>query len=296
MFFMSIAGFSQRLNRLDANRSFSLYGGAGYPYQSAGISVPLPNSTWSFRGQFNTDLGGIVTNLENPDNQFIGALTHLPIGKNLEVGFGAGINLQLHTLASGFGITPVAEVQMRVAPFMRIGASYMQPTTTSGPWNSQLPIIQASGYIDINWYQRTRGLTQKSRRLPAIKALATTGIQYTTAALEISQSYGDQLAFRGQIFTDLGNFFESPNIPDVQWVGMVYRKPFLQELTLKAGAGLSVKAQSADFNPLPYFFIGGEQYLFKKTYLVIEIWQPTRPEYSQRRIPFVQVGLALDLI
>jgi len=65
---------------------------------------------------------------------------------------------------------------------------------------------------------------------------------------------------------------------------------------MKAGAGFSVKAQSADFNPLPYFFIGGEQYLFEKTHLVIEIWQPTRPKFSERRVPFVQVGLALDLI
>lgn len=293
---LSITSYGQRNQKLETNAHISLYGALGYPYQSAGISIPIGSTGWNFQGHANTDLGGIVTQLGFPDNQFFGATKTLEINPTLSMNVGAGINTRLHAFSTGFSFAPLLQLQYTVMPWMSIGATYTQPTRSGEEWKSLAPVVQASGLIHLQWHKRSRGLVSRKRNSSLhFLAQGTTGILYTTASLEYSLYKRNGLAFRGQVFTDLGNLFASESLPDVQWLGAVYRYS-LGEITLKTGAGMAMKAHTFKANSSPYFFIGAQQYLMSKTYLVLELWQPTKHNFSQRTAPFVQFGLAIALL
>ena len=288
---------AQRNLKLGPNRSLSLYGAVGYPYQSAGITVPLGNSGWNIQGHFNTDLGGIATQLSFPDNQFIGATRRIKMNPSMDVILGGGTNPQLHTGRLNFGLSTLAGVQYHIFPWFSIGATYTQPFTKESAWESYAPVVQASGYIDLHWRRKHNGIfTAKRARSFDLWMQATSGVHYNNLSLEISTLYSNNFALRTQMFSPIGTVFaEKSGLPNLQFLGSTYAYS-LNEIILKAGAGLGFDLNNSQQLTSPYFMIGGQQYLMANSYLLLEIWQPMSHEFSGRRAPIVQVGLALKLI
>lgn len=297
IFFLCSSLSAQRNLKLGPNRSLSLYGAVGYPYQSAGIAMPLGTSGWNIQGHFNTDLGGIATQLSFPDNQFVGATRRIKINPSVDVIVGAGTNPQLHTGKLHFGLSSLVGVQYYIIPWFSIGANYTQPFTKESAWESYASIVQASGYIDLHWRRKHNGIfTAKKIKSFDLWMQATSGAHYNNLSLEISISSSNNFALRTQIFSPMGTVFaEKSGLPNLQFLGSTYAYS-VNEVILKAGAGLGFDLNNSQQLTSPYFMVSGQQYLMANSYLLIEIWQPSNREFSGRRAPIVQVGFALKLI
>ena len=288
---------AQRNLKLGPNRSLSLYGAVGYPYQSAGITVPLGSSGWNLQGHFNTDLGGIATQLSFPDNQFIGATRRIKMNPSMDLILGGGTNPQLHTGKLNFGLSTLAGIQYHILPWFSIGATYTQPFTKESAWESYAPVVQASGYIDLHWRRKHNGI-YRSKKVKSFDLWmqATSGAHYNNLSLEVSTPYSNNFALRTQFFSPMGTVFaEKSSLPNIQLAGATYSYS-LNEVILKAGAGLGFDLKNSQQLTSPYLMISGQQYLMANSYLLLEIWQPMSHEFSGRRAPIVQVGLALKLI
>ena len=296
-FLLCTTVFAQRNLKLGPNRSLSLYGAVGYPYQSAGITLPLGSSGWNLQGHFNTDLGGIATQLSFPDNQFIGATRKIKMNPSMDIILGAGTNPQLHTGKLNFGLSTLTGVQYHILPWFSIGATYTQPFTKESAWESYAPVVQAAGYIDLHWRRKHNGIfTTKKVKSFDLWMQASSGPHYNNLSLEISTPYSNNFALRTQMFTSMGTVFaEKSSLPNIKLAGATYSY-YLNEVILKAGAGLGFDLNNSQQLASPYFMMSGQQYLLANSYLLLEIWQPMSHEFSGRRAPIVQVGLALKLI
>ena len=105
-----------------------------------------------------------------------------------------------------------------------------------------------------------------------------------------------QLCAQDSIFSPMGTVFaEKSGLPSIQLAGATYSYS-LNEVILKAGAGLGFDLKNSQQLTSPYLMISGQQYLMANSYLLLELWQPMSHEFSGRRAPIVQVGLALKLI
>jgi len=287
---------AQRHQGLNSNRYMSLYGAVGYPYQSAGISFPVNKSGINIQAHFNTDLGGIATELANPDNQFIGVTKSVTIGRRTDMRVGVAANTRLHTSSSDFSVSPMINVEHHLTPWFSIGGTYLQPTRAGVEWTSTLPIIQAAGFIDLHWHKRTRGLRLfRHQKQYTLWMNALSGIYYNTVGLEYAVSNNDGFAVRAQVFTDYGTFLDHEPLPNFQWLGGIYKYSF-REVVLKAGAGLGVKDIASDIAAAPYFMVSGQQLIIPRTYLLVEIWQPTMMSFSQRMAPLIQVGFTVEFL
>ena len=125
---------------------------------------------------------------------------------------------------------------------------------------------------------------------------ATSGAHYNNLSLEVSTPYSNNFALRTQFFSPMGTVFaEKSGLPSIQLAGATYSYS-LNEVILKAGAGLGFDLKNSQQLTSPYLMISGQQYLMANSYLLLELWQPMSHEFSGRRAPIVQVGLALKLI
>jgi hypothetical protein len=125
---------------------------------------------------------------------------------------------------------------------------------------------------------------------------ATSGAHYNNLSFEVSTPSSNNFALRTQIFSPVSTIFaEKSNLPNIHLLGSTYSYN-LNEIIIKAGAGLGLDINNSQQLTSPYFIISGQQYLLANSYLLIEIWQPVNHEFSGRRAPFVKLGIALKLI
>ena len=208
----SMSAYAQRHQGLNSNRYMSLYGAVGYPYQSAGISFPVNKSGINIQAHFNTDLGGIVTELANPDNQFIGVTKSVTIGRRTDMRVGVAANTRLHTSSSDFSVSPMINVEHHLTPWFSIGGTYLQPTRAGVEWTSTLPIIQAAGYRFTLAQAYARPKAFRHQKQYALDECLS-GIYYNTVGLEYAVSNNDGFAVRAQVFTDYGTFLDQNHSP-----------------------------------------------------------------------------------
>ena len=98
------------------------------------------------------------------------------------------------------------------------------------------------------------------------------------------------------MFSPMGTVFaEKSGLPNLHFLGSTYAYS-LNEIILKAGAGLGFDLNNSQQLTSTYFIISGQQYVMANSYVLLEIWQPMSHEFSGRRAPIIQVGLALKLM
>lgn len=288
---------AQKLTTLAPNRSFALYVAASYPYQSFGVNIPIPHTTWSFQSHFNTDGGDIYTNLQFNDNQFIGALNTIPVNKRIQLKVGAGMVNNLHKGLSTFSFSPILQAKTSITPLFDAGLVYTQPMRAIEEWNSTMPVIQVFGNLNINYHRRNQGTRPVNVKVYDLWMHASTGIYYTSFGLEYANHETDHWAVRGQLFTDLVKIFPEEKAWDMQWIGPTYRSQITDELSVKGGAGLGIRFQNAELVNGPVFYLGVEQKLIERTNISIEFWQPTHnddPDQPGRK-PFLLIGINLQM-
>ena len=290
--------FAQKAQRLESNRTFSVHSAFGNTYQSFGCSVPLVQSNWELYAQRNLGITKMAQ-FDNPSNFFIGGLTKIQLHPKWSFRLGAGIISKLELSNLNFSISPTAQANYQVLPWLSLGSSYIKFINPSeSQVGSNRGLIQLSTNFDLNWHQKSNGLTPlKSKNPIYINAFASTGIFYTAAAIELSKSKQKHLAFRYQLFSKFGGLFNHNSLPpDIQWLGMVYNY-HLNEIILKAGGGLAnnVFSRLLRTTASPYFFASIQQKLMNQTHLFVDIWQPTFNYGSATRKPFFQVGLSIEL-
>ncbi len=301
LFIMSCAHLTaQRHLRLNSNKQISLYGALGISNQSWGLSAPLGKSNWNLQAHRNSNVIGLTQN-SGLANYFLGSTTTIPIQSKLSISIGAGIqstfNFDRDKL--NFSISPLSRVNYQVLSWLSIGGSYTQIINQNEFLDdSQNPLFQVSTLIDLKWHKKSKGITNLRSRDPIyVDVFASSGTIFTSAGMELSKSRKSHFALRGQLFTKYGGLFPSDlSFADIQWLGMVYKYP-LDEITLKAGGGLTVAPLSSSLRSVtaPYFFASIQQKLMNQTHLFVEIWQPTFNYFSASRVPFFQVGFSLEL-
>jgi hypothetical protein len=290
--------FAQKAQRLELNRTFSVHSAFGNTYQSFGCSVPLVQSDWELQAQRNLGINE-AGKFDNPSNYFVGGLSKVEVHPKWSIKLGAGIISKLEFSNISFSISPAVQANYQVLPWLSLGSSYIKFINPSeSQVGSNRGLIQLSTNFDLNWHHKSNGLTPlKSKNPIYTNAIASTGIIYTAAAIELSKSKQSHFALRYQLFSKFGGLFNHNSLPpDIQWLGMVYSY-HLNEITLKAGGGLAsnVFSRSLRTTASPYFLASVEQKLFSRTYLALELWQPTLNYFSASRAPFFQVGLSIKL-
>jgi len=289
---------AQRHLRLNSNKKITLYGALGISNQSLGISLPLGKSNWNIQAHRNSNVIGLAQS-SCPANYFLGGTRTVPIRSKLSLSVGAGIHSTFNFDALSFSLSPLSRVNYQILPWLSLGGSYTQIInqceSLEGTPN---PLFQVSTLIDLKWHKKSKGITTLRSKDPIyVDAFASSGTIFTSAGIELSKSRKSHFALRGQIFTKYGGLFPSDlSFADIQWLGMVY-KYHLDEITLKAGGGLTVAPFSSSLRSVtaPYFLASVQQKLLPKTYLVLELWQPTFNYFSASRAPFFQVGLSIEL-
>jgi hypothetical protein len=289
---------AQKLQRLESNRTITAFNSFGNAYQSFGFSTPLFKSNWEIRAQRNIGLkeAGKFT---NPSNYFVGGLSKVQLHPKWNIKLGAGIISKLEFSNLSFSISPVVQAKYQVLPWLSLGSTYIKFVNhCESQVGSNNRLLQLSTNFDLNWHGKSNGLTTLRSKNPIyIDAFASSGIIYTAAGIELSKSKQSHFALRGQLFTKYGGLFNSNILaPDIQWLGLVYNYR-MDEITLKAGGGLTTNVFSSALRSTasPYFLASVQQKLLPKTYLVVEVWQPTFNYFSATRVPFFQVGLSLEL-
>lgn len=299
LFIMSCAHLTaQRHLRLNSNKQISLYGALGISNQSLGLSVPLGKSNWNLQAHRNSNVIGLTQN-SGLANYFLGGTRTVPIRPKLSISVGAGIHSTFDFDELSFSISPLSRVNYQILTWLSLGGSYTQVInqceSLEGTPN---PLFQVSTLIDLKWHKKSKGITKLRSRDPIyLDVFASSGTIFTSAGIELSKSRNSRFALRGQLFTKYGGLFPSDlSFADIQWLGMVYKYP-LDEITLKAGGGLTVAPLSSSLRSVtaPYFFASIQQKLMNQTHLFVEIWQPTFNYFSASRVPFFQVGLSLEL-
>jgi hypothetical protein len=291
--------FAQKVQRLESNRTFSVYNAFGNAYQSIGCSVPLAQSSWELHAQRN--LGIIeMEKFDCPSNYFVGGLKKVQVNPKWSVKLGAGIISKLEFSNLNFSISPVAQAKYQVLPWLSLGSTYIKFVNhCESQVGSNNRLIQLSTHFDLNWHSKSNGLiTVRSKNPIYIDAFASSGINYTAAGIELSKSKQSHFALRGQLFTKYGGLFNQySRRPDIQWLGVAYNY-ILAEITVKAGGGLTTNVFSNNLRSSfePYFFASIQQKLMNQTHLFVEVWQPTLNYFSASRAPFFQVGLSIELI
>ena len=205
--------FAQKVQRLESNRTFSVYNAFGNAYQSIGCSVPLAQSSWELHAQRN--LGIIdMEKFDCPSNYFIGGLKKVQVNPKWSIRLGAGIISKLEMSDLSFSISPVAQANYQVLPWLALGSSYIKFINPSeSQVGSNRRLIQLSTNFDLNWHQKSNGLTTLRSKNPIIiNALASTGIIYTAAAIELSKSEQSHFAIRYQIFKDINEIWNKKPI------------------------------------------------------------------------------------
>ena len=215
----------------------------------------------------------------------------------MSVSIGAGIqstfNFDRDKL--NFSISPLSRVNYQVLSWLSLGGSYTQIINQNEFLeDSQNPLFQVSTLIDLKWHKKSKGITNLRSRDPIYAdVFASSGINFTSAGMELSKSRNSRFALRGQLFTKYGGLFPTDLTQvDMQWVGLVYNHR-IDDITFKAGSGLTFASYS--YFEAPYFFASIQQKLLDQTYIFVEMWQPTYRRLSNIGKPFFQVGLSLEL-
>jgi hypothetical protein len=299
LFIISCAHLTAQRNlRLNSNKQISLFGALGAGNQSLGLSVPLGKSNWNLQAHGNSDVIGLAQS-SCPANYFLGGTRTVSIRPKLSVSIGAGVHSTFNFDELYFGLSPLSRVNYQILPWLSLGGSYTQFTNQCESLEgTPSQLFQVSTLVDLKWHRKYKGITTLRSKNPIfIDAFASSGINFSSAGIELSKSKKSHFALRGQLFSKYGGLFPTDlSFADIQWLGMVC-KYHLDEITLKAGGGLTTNVFSSDLRSTfsPYFLASVQQKLIPKTYLVLELWQPTFNYFSPSRAPFFQVGLSIEL-
>ena len=295
LFIMSSAHLkAQRHLRLNSNKQISLYGALGISNQSWGLSAPLGKSNWNLQAHRNSNVIGLAQS-SCPASYFLGGTRTVPIRPKLSISVGAGIHSTFDFDELSFSISPLSRVNYQILTWLSLGGSYTQIInqceSLEGTPN---PLFQVSTLIDLKWHKKSKGITNLRSRDPIYAdVFASSGINFTSAGMELSKSRKSRFALRGQLFTKYGGLFPTDSTQvDMQWGGLVYNHR-IDDITFKAGSGLTIA--SFKYIEAPYFFASIQQKLIDQTYLFVEMWQPTYRRLSNIGKPFFQVGLSLEL-
>ena len=295
LFIISCAHLTAQRNlRLNSNKQISLYGALGVGNQSLGLSVPLGKSNWNLQAHRNSNIIGLAQS-SCPANYFLGGSSTVSIRPKLSVSIGAGIHSTFNFDELSFSLSPFSRVNYQILPWLSIGGSYTQLINQCESLEgTPSQLFQFSTLVDLKWHRKYKGITTLRSKNPIyINAFVSSGINFTSAGIELSKSRKSHFALRGQLFTKYGGLFPKVSSQvDLQWGGLVY-KYRIDEITFKIGGGLNFA--SMKYFEAPCFFASIQQKIIPQTHLFIEVWQPAFTRFSNIHKPFFQVGLSLEL-